>query len=77
MGHIIKQKKVIEEHVTETALVKFCDLENNVFCYTEVEFTKDSPYFIELDHHVWITMFYTNYRHGIHNFKIYMFKYGS
>lgn len=52
MGHIIKQKKVIEEHVTETALVKFCDLENNVFCYTEVEFTKDSPYLIELDHHV-------------------------
>lgn len=47
MGHIFKQKKVIEELVTKTALVKFCDLENNVFCYTEVELTQDSPYFIE------------------------------
>lgn len=42
IGHIIKQRKVIEELVTKAALVKFCDLENNVFCYTEIEFTKDS-----------------------------------
>lgn len=47
MGHIFKQKKVIEELVTKMVLVKFCDLENNVFCYIEVELTKDSPYFIE------------------------------
>lgn len=48
---------IIEELVTKTALVKFCDLKNNVFCYTEVEFTKDRPYFIELELPCFIQIF--------------------